>query len=44
MDPIVANSIKSGEERGDGKDQISLAVSSLRLSMIRKRTLLSSFL
>jgi len=26
VDPIMANSIKSGEERGDGKDQISLAL------------------
>ena len=26
VDPIVANSIKCGKERGDGKDQISLAV------------------
>ena len=28
VDPIVANSIKCGKERGDGKDQISLAVCS----------------
>ena len=28
VDPIVANGIKTGEERGDGKDLISLAVSS----------------
>ena len=27
VDPIMASSIKSGVERGDGKDQISLAVS-----------------
>lgn len=27
VDPIVASSVKSGRERGDGKDQISLAVS-----------------
>jgi tyrosine aminotransferase len=27
VDPIVSKSIKSGAERGDGKDQISLAVS-----------------
>jgi hypothetical protein len=27
VDPIVANSVKCGKERGDGKDQISLAVS-----------------
>ena len=27
VDPIMANSIKCGKERGDGKDQISLAVS-----------------
>jgi hypothetical protein len=27
VDPIVANGIQSGEERGDGKDPISLAVS-----------------
>jgi hypothetical protein len=26
VDPIVANSVKCGKERGDGKDQISLAV------------------
>lgn len=26
VDPIVANGIKSGEERGDGKDHISLAL------------------
>lgn len=26
MDPIVANSVKCGRERGDGKDQISLAL------------------
>mmetsp|Transcript_13610 Transcript_13610/g.29607 ORF Transcript_13610/g.29607 Transcript_13610/m.29607 type:complete len:556 (-) Transcript_13610:148-1815(-) len=26
VDPIMATSIKSGEERGDGKDQISLAL------------------
>lgn len=30
VDPIVANGIKSGEERGDGKDLISLAVSSVK--------------
>jgi len=29
VDPIMANSIKCGKERGDGKDQISLAVSIL---------------
>jgi tyrosine aminotransferase len=27
VDPIMAHSIKCGKERGDGKDQISLAVS-----------------
>jgi hypothetical protein len=26
VDPIVSNGIKSGEERGDGKEHISLAV------------------
>jgi hypothetical protein len=26
VDPIVANGIRSGEERGDGKEHISLAV------------------
>jgi hypothetical protein len=26
VDPIVASSLKSGKERGDGKDHISLAV------------------
>ena len=31
VDPIVASSIKCGEERGDGKDQISLAVSFIPL-------------
>jgi hypothetical protein len=29
VDPIVANGIPSGEERGDGKDHISLAVRDL---------------
>ena len=29
VDPIMASSIKCGKERGDGKDQISLAVSIL---------------
>jgi hypothetical protein len=28
VDPIMAHSVKCGKERGDGKDQISLAVSS----------------
>ena len=27
VDPIVASSVKCGKKRGDGKDQISLAVS-----------------
>lgn len=27
VDPIMAHSVKCGKERGDGKDQISLAVS-----------------
>lgn len=31
VDPIVANGIQSGEERGDGKDHISLAVSAAEL-------------
>lgn len=31
VDPIVAN-IKSGEERGDGKDIISLAVRTIRVT------------
>lgn len=32
VDPIVASSVKSGEERGDGKGQISLAVSDVASS------------
>lgn len=34
VDPIIANGIKSGEERGDGKDHISLAVSAQTLHYI----------
>lgn len=34
VDPIMAHSIKCGKERGDGKDQISLAVSIYLFSLI----------
>ena len=34
VDPIMATSIKCGKERGDGKDQISLAVSDDRTQLL----------